>query len=208
MAGERILVVEDTELLRRIYADKLAQEGYEVTTASDGLEALDIVRSEPVDLVLLDLIMPRVGGLEVLETLKQEPDTEHIPVIILSNLGQEADVERGLSLGAVDYLIKNQAKPAAVATKIRLTLDYISGRASGQPAFTLSVRDHEPARTPSSSTSSSSGGSGARPVRRSSRSSCCPRRTGRAGSTRTSSAPPARGVSSRGRSVRVGSFKG
>lgn len=143
MAGERVLVVEDTELLRRIYTDKLTQEGYEVVAAGDGMEALEVLRSETVDLILLDLIMPRVGGLEVLEVVKQDPRTKSVPVIILSNLGQEGDMERGIALGAIDYLIKNEAKPADIAAKIRLTLDHMAGLAGAQPSFKLIVRDRE-----------------------------------------------------------------
>lgn len=142
VAGETVLVVEDTELLRRIYTDKLTQEGYVVRQAADGLEALNEARSQHLDLILLDLIMPRMSGLEALEALKKDPRTKDIPVIVLSNLGQDADVQRGLSLGAVDYLIKNSAKPADVSAKIRVTLDS-SGEAAPAPAsYRLAITDH------------------------------------------------------------------
>lgn len=137
-----ILVVEDTELLRRIYCDKLGQEGYDVVQAADGAEALQALHGDNVDLVLLDLIMPRMSGLEALEAMKADPRTADIPVLILSNLGQEQDVERGLALGAVDYLIKNEAKPADVAEKIRLTLDFMSGRHAQTVSYRLGIRDH------------------------------------------------------------------
>ncbi|MDH4140001.1 MAG: response regulator [Coriobacteriia bacterium] len=140
---QTILVVEDTDLLRKIYADKLAQDGYRVLSASDGLEALSYLRSETVDLVLLDLIMPKMSGLEALEAIKADPRTRDIPVLILSNLGQESDIERGLSLGAIDYLIKNEAKPADVAEKIHLTLDHMAGRQHESAAYRLVVRDRE-----------------------------------------------------------------
>lgn len=143
MAGESILVVEDTELLRRIYTDKLTQEGYKVTQAADGLEALNVVRSQPLDLILLDLVMPRMSGLEALEALKRDPRTRDIPVIILSNLGQDTDMQRGLEMGAVDYLIKNSAKPADVSAKIRATLDMRGDAEVELKAFRIFVRDHE-----------------------------------------------------------------
>ncbi len=114
-----ILVVEDTELLRRIYTDKLTQEGYDVIQAANGLEAIAALHEPNIDLVLLDLIMPQMSGLEALEHIKADPRTRDIPVLILSNLGQEQDIERGIALGAIDYLIKNEAKPADVAEKIR-----------------------------------------------------------------------------------------
>lgn len=143
MAGESILVVEDTELLRRIYSDKLNQEGYVVHQAADGLEALNQARSQSLDLILLDLIMPRMSGLEALESLKKDPRTKDIPVIVLSNLGQDADVQRGLSLGAVDYLIKNSAKPADVSAKIRATLDAVGTGSTCASCYRLIVTDHE-----------------------------------------------------------------
>lgn len=149
MPRETILVVEDTELLRRIYTDKLTQEGYRVLQAGDGLEAINTLRAESVDLVLLDLVMPRMSGLEAMDSLKRDPRTKDIPIIILSNLGQESDMERGMSMGAADYLIKNSAKPADVSVKIRRTLDRLARAQASQPAepsqltFRVAIRDHE-----------------------------------------------------------------
>ncbi|MDO9108876.1 MAG: response regulator [Coriobacteriia bacterium] len=143
MSKLTILVVEDTELLRRIYSDKLAQDGYDVLAAGDGFEALNLLRSNKVDLVLLDLIMPRMSGIEALEAIKADPRTREIPVIILSNLGQESDVERGLNLGAVDYLVKNEARPADVADKIRLTLEHMAGRKGEHTGYRLVIRERE-----------------------------------------------------------------
>ncbi len=143
MASERILVVEDTELLRRIYHDKLAQDGYTVLTAGDGLDALAALRANPVDLVLLDLIMPRMGGLDVLENMKADPRTASIPVVILTNLGEEGAIERAVELGAADYLIKNSAKPADVAEKIRFVLDNLGGGGVCGTTFNLVIKDRE-----------------------------------------------------------------
>jgi CheY-like chemotaxis protein len=143
VAGESVLVVEDTELLRRIYTDKLSQEGYKVFQAADGLECLNIVRTQTLDLILLDLVMPRMSGLEALEALKRDPRTKNIPVIILSNLGQDTDIQRGLDLGAVDYLIKNAAKPADVSAKIESTLASRDEAPVEAVSFQLRVKDHE-----------------------------------------------------------------
>lgn len=123
MAAKRILVVEDTELLRRMYRDRLAQDGYDVVDAPDGLAALSVIRNEHFDLILLDLIMPRMGGIQVLEAVKQDPRTQAIPVVVLTNLGEEDTIERAVSLGAVDYLIKNETRPADVAEKVKLVLE-------------------------------------------------------------------------------------
>jgi CheY-like chemotaxis protein len=143
MAGETILVTEDTELLRRIYTDKLTQEGYTVLSAADGLECLNVIRANKVDLVLLDLIMPRMSGLEALEAIKADPRTKDVPVIILSNLGQDADIQRGLAMGASDYLIKNAAKPADVSAKIAATLELAANRMLTDKGYQLLIRDHE-----------------------------------------------------------------
>ncbi len=136
-----ILVVEDTELLRRIYTDKLTQDGYNVLQAGDGLQALSSLRSETIDLILLDLIMPRMSGLEALEAIKADPRTREIPVLILSNLGQESDVQRGLEMGAVDYLIKNEAKPADVSEKIALVLQHMGGRMGEDTGYKIAICD-------------------------------------------------------------------
>lgn len=123
MAGERVLVVEDTDLLRRMYHDRLAQDGYQVFEASDGLAALSVLRDQPVDLILLDLIMPRMGGLQVLEAVRADPRTHEIPVVVLTNLGEESTIEEAVALGATDYLLKNQSRPADISEKVTLTLE-------------------------------------------------------------------------------------
>jgi CheY-like chemotaxis protein len=123
VAAKRILVVEDTELLRRMYRDRLTQDGYDVSDAPDGLAALALLRQEQFDLILLDLIMPRMGGIQVLEAVQQDPRTQSTPVIVLTNLGEEDTIERAVSLGAVDYLIKNETRPADVAEKVALVLE-------------------------------------------------------------------------------------
>jgi len=143
MPEQTILLVEDTELIRRMFHDKLVEDGYKVLVAVDGLEALNLLRTNLVDLVLLDLIMPRMSGLEALEAMKADPRTKDIPVIVLSNLGQDSDIEKCIDLGAADYLIKNSAKPADVSEKIRLTLDFMGGRAGKQEPIRLLVRDRE-----------------------------------------------------------------
>lgn len=137
MTAKRILVVEDTELLRRMYRDRLIQDGYEVMDAADGLAALSILRDEHFDLILLDLIMPRMGGIQVLEAVKQDPRTQTIPVVVLTNLGEEATIEHAVSLGAVDYLIKNETRPADVAEKVKLVLDSFAVADGATEAFTL-----------------------------------------------------------------------
>jgi len=137
-----ILVVEDTELLRRMYSDRLSADGHRVLSASDGLEALSMLRAETPDLVLLDLVMPKMSGLEVLELMNKDPRLSRVPVLILSNLGQDDDIRRGLELGARDYLIKNDARPADIAAKIKRILAATAAKARAH-AYQLQIRDRE-----------------------------------------------------------------
>jgi DNA-binding response OmpR family regulator len=104
--GKRILLAEDDRFLRRAAEARLKQRNFTVITAADGEEALNLARTEPVDLIFLDLIMPKVQGFEVLRGLKEDPATSSIPVIVLSNLSQESDVRQALEAGAAGYLVK------------------------------------------------------------------------------------------------------
>jgi DNA-binding response OmpR family regulator len=102
----RILLAEDDRFLRKAAEAALRREGFDVLTAADGAEALAVARAEHPDLVLLDLVMPKVHGFEVLAGLKGDPETQSIPVVILSNLGQDRDVQRAMDGGALAYLVK------------------------------------------------------------------------------------------------------
>jgi DNA-binding response OmpR family regulator len=114
----RLLLVEDDRYLRRAAAVTLQRAGYAVTTAVDGEQALAAVREQAPDLVLLDLIMPKIQGFEVLERLKADAATAPIPVIVLSNLGQEGDRERALRVGARDYLVKADLSLAELSAAV------------------------------------------------------------------------------------------
>jgi CheY-like chemotaxis protein len=104
--ARRVLLAEDDRFLRRAASAGLRQRGFTVLTAEDGEQALTVARAERPDLVLLDLIMPKLQGFEVLKALKRDPATTHIPVIVLSNLGQDQDMSQAMTLGAVAYFIK------------------------------------------------------------------------------------------------------
>ena len=101
-----ILLVEDDRFLRRAAEATLRQRGFTVVTAADGEEALRQAGTEGLDLILLDLIIPKLQGIEVLRRLKQDARTAPIPVIVLSNLGQGRDIEQAMEAGAVAYFIK------------------------------------------------------------------------------------------------------
>ncbi len=117
-----ILIIEDDKFLKELIARKLAGEGYDVLEAVDGEEGIKKIKQEKPDLVLLDLILPGVDGFEILSKMKEDPMAARIPVIILSNLGQKEDVERGFKLGAVDYLIKAHFTPGEIIDKIKAVL--------------------------------------------------------------------------------------
>lgn len=103
---QRILLIEDDRFLRKAAEAALRRQGFTVLTAADGEEGLRLARAEMPDLVLLDLIMPGLQGFEVLKLLKEGAVTSAIPVMVLSNLGQDSDVKNAMEAGAVDYLIK------------------------------------------------------------------------------------------------------
>lgn len=115
----KILLIEDDSFLSSMYVTKLEISGFEVEAAEDGESGLEKVKSFNPDLVLLDIILPKMSGFEVLENIRKDADTKDIPVIMLTNLSQRDDVERGLDLGAQDYLIKAHFTPSEVVTKIK-----------------------------------------------------------------------------------------
>ncbi len=111
----RVLLVEDDGALADMYRLKLELDGYTVEVAPDGEAALAAATADPPDIVFLDARLPKIDGLEVLESLRSDERTAGLPVVILSNFSEEQLIERGLRLGALDYLIKSQTTPAHVA---------------------------------------------------------------------------------------------
>lgn len=124
----RILLVEDDRFLRRAAEAALRQGGFTVVTAGDGEEALQVARAGVPDLVLLDVIMPKLQGFDVLEALKRDPATASIPVIMLSNLGQAEDVRRAMEAGAAGYLVKANLSLQALVSHVREVLAGREGR--------------------------------------------------------------------------------
>jgi DNA-binding response OmpR family regulator len=119
---EKILIIEDDKFLRELIVRKLNKEDFEVSEAVDGEEGIKKIIEEKPDLILLDLILPGIDGFEVLARMKKESSLSSIPVIILSNLGQKDDVEKGLKMGAIDYLIKAHFTPGEIIEKIKVAL--------------------------------------------------------------------------------------
>jgi DNA-binding response OmpR family regulator len=118
----KILIVEDDEFLADIYKTKFELEGFKVIQAGDGEKGLKAIQTKKPDLVLLDILLPKMDGFAILQTVKKDPETKNIPVILLTNLGQKEDVQKGLNLGAVDYLIKAHFNPAETVEKVKKIL--------------------------------------------------------------------------------------
>ncbi|MFH1681711.1 MAG: response regulator [Candidatus Eisenbacteria bacterium] len=104
--GKKILVVDDEVYILHILDFSLGAEGYEVLTAADGEEALRVARTEKPDLIVLDIMMPKVDGFEACRRLKADPETSPIPVILLTAKGREVDRQMGMEVGADDYIVK------------------------------------------------------------------------------------------------------
>ena len=119
MSTITIALIEDDEVLAKVLSTELADEGFKVVQAFDGEAGLELVASRRPDLVLLDLILPKKHGFEVLEALNKSPDTKNIPVIILTLLSEAEDVKKGLRLGADDYLVKSDHAIGEIVEKVK-----------------------------------------------------------------------------------------
>lgn len=117
--SKRILLVEDDDALANVYVMRLQAEGYEVRRVADGEDALSDAISFKPDLILLDVMMPKVNGLDVLDIIRNTPETTNVKVIMLTALSQESDKERAESLGADDYLVKSQVVIADVMERVK-----------------------------------------------------------------------------------------
>ncbi len=120
---KKVLVVEDDQFLAAAYKLKLTKSGFEVMVASDGGEALAILREFIPDVVILDLIMPNVDGFTCLSRMKSDEKLKNIPVIVASNLGQKEDVEKAKNLGAAEFIIKSNVSIDDILEKINSILN-------------------------------------------------------------------------------------
>lgn len=118
----KILLVEDDEMLHGMYTQKFKNQGYEVVSAFNGAEGVELSEKEKPDLILLDVIMPKMDGFVALKKIRKNEVTAGIPVILLTNLGQEEDVKKGKELGANDYFIKANHTPQEVVDKVHSVL--------------------------------------------------------------------------------------
>ena len=116
--AKKILLIEDEQLMIELLERRLTQEGYEATVAKNGVEGLEKMEEIKPDLVLLDIIMPKMGGFEVMEKMNENEELKKIPIIIISNSGQPVELDRAKRLGAKDWLVKTEFDPQEVIDKV------------------------------------------------------------------------------------------
>lgn len=120
---KKILFIEDEAALQKTFSDVLGSEGYAVISALDGETGLRLAKSKKPDLILLDLILPKVNGFEVLKLLKQNSETKEIPVLVLTNLEGIKEIDKAIELGATTYLVKAQYSLEEVMDKVKSALE-------------------------------------------------------------------------------------
>jgi len=140
MAREHVLVVDDEPDILELVEYNLARDGFKVTRAQTGEKALDLARSRPPDLIVLDLMLPGRDGLDVCRTLKGDAKTQHIPIVMLTAKGEEADIVSGLELGADDYITK-PFSPRVLVARIRAALRRQQDESETDEAAPIQIRD-------------------------------------------------------------------
>jgi len=121
----KVIIVEDDEFLSDIYKTKFELEGFKVTAINDGEKGLKAIQTKNPDIVLLDVLLPKLDGFTILQMLKKDVATKDIPVVLLTSRGQKEDVQKGLEMGAADYLIKAHFKPAETVEKVKKILGLV-----------------------------------------------------------------------------------
>ena len=130
--GKKILLIEDDDLIRELYADQLKMAGLQVFGYASGKTGLEAFKEQKYDLVLLDIMLPDTNGLEILRQMKQNSDLKSIPVVLLTNLGQDSIIKEGFKLGADGYLVKLAYNPDQIVKEVQSVL---AGQIPQQPEF-------------------------------------------------------------------------
>lgn len=115
---KKIIIAEDEPTLTEMYRLYFERAGYQVFSVGNGKECLDFAKQEKPDLILLDIIMPKMDGWQTLTALKNDPETKQIPVLVFSNLGQTQEIQKGLEMGADDYVVKSDMTPKELLVKV------------------------------------------------------------------------------------------
>lgn len=116
---KKVLVIEDDSMLSSMYRMKLEDSGYTAFVANEGKQGLETAKSEKPDLILLDIMMPMMDGFSVLAEIKEDASLKDVPVIIMTNLGTNEDIDKGKKMGAVDYVVKADSTPAQIVERIK-----------------------------------------------------------------------------------------
>ena len=119
----KILIIEDEKNLLDMYSLKFIKEGFEVVKAVNGETGLEAAKKNQPDVILLDIMMPKIDGFQVLEELKKLSEFSQTPIILMTNLGQAEDIKKGIAAGATDYIVKSENTPAQVAAKVEEILN-------------------------------------------------------------------------------------
>ena len=117
-----VLIIEDDSYISDMYRIKLESEDFEVITSKDGIAGIKMLERQKPDIVLLDIVLPKIDGFSVLKTIKRNPELKEIPIVLLTNLSQKENVEKGFELGADSYIIKAHFTPSEVVEKIKKIL--------------------------------------------------------------------------------------
>ena len=120
---KKILIIEDDVTISLMYKVKFEADGFIVLTADNGASGVEMAKEEKPDLILLDVILPQLDGFSVLEEIKRSAGTKNIPVVVLTSLGTAEDQEKGIKMGAVDYIIKASLTPAELSEKVSSILN-------------------------------------------------------------------------------------
>ena len=119
----KILIIEDDQLINKMYSEKLSRDGYQVEVATNGKQGLERVKANPPNLVILDIMMPEMNGIEVIEAIKADVRLEKIPIIVLSNLSEQEDIDKAKKRGVNEYLIKSDLDPEDVSMMVKKYLE-------------------------------------------------------------------------------------
>ena len=125
----KVLIIEDDRYISKMFQLKLSLDGMDVQVAENGHQGIEKVKEFSPDIILLDILMPEMDGYEVLEAIKGEDQTKDIPVLIMSNLGQEVHIQKAMDLGAIGYIVKSQYTPSNVSEKVK---EVLSGHKTGE----------------------------------------------------------------------------
>ena len=115
----KILIVEDDRLVNKMYSEKLTRDGYETDVAENGALGLEKMKVNPPDLVILDIMMPKMNGIAVIDAMKKDTNLEKIPIIVLSNLSDSPDIEKAKKRGIKEYLVKSDLDPEDVSRTVK-----------------------------------------------------------------------------------------